>query len=61
MLKDPYVTKLFITNGSKTKDGYANFLEQAKLQKIVVVTAKDLPNIGKILKREAITPTYPRI
>ncbi len=66
MLGRSYVTKLFITNASKTKDGklragYNNFVEQAKLRSIVVVTAEDLPNIGEILKREALTPTFPRI
>jgi len=61
MLGRTYVTKLFITNGSKTKKGYTNFMEQAKLRKIVVATAEDLPNIGQIMKREAENPTYPRI
>lgn len=61
MLGGKYVTKIFITNASKTQPGYPNFLEQAKLRKIVVATAEDLPNLKEILKREAITPTFPRI
>lgn len=61
MLGRTYVTKLFITNEPKTRNGYTNFIEQAKLRGIVVATQEDLPNIGQILKREALTPTYPRI
>ena len=66
MLGRSYVTKLFITNACKTKDGklragYKNFEEQAKLRSIVVVTAEDLPNIGEIIKQEALKPTFPRI
>lgn len=61
MLGRTYVTKLFITNATKLRKGYANFLEQAKLRKIVVVTAEDLPDIGSIMEKQAINPTYPRI
>jgi hypothetical protein len=67
MLGRTYVTKLFITNASKTtndskiRPGYTNFLEQAKLRKIVVVTAEDFPSIGEIIRKQAINPDYPRI
>jgi len=67
MLGRTYVTKLFITNASKmTGDskirvGYVNFLEQAKLRKIVVVTAEDFPEIREIIRKQAINPDYARI
>ncbi|GAC1460684.1 MAG: hypothetical protein PVSMB2_21360 [Ktedonobacteraceae bacterium] len=61
MLGRTYVSKIFITNESKTRNGYVNFTEQAKLRSIVVLTQEDLPDIGRIMKREALTPTYPRI
>ncbi|GER89816.1 hypothetical protein KDW_39780 [Dictyobacter vulcani] len=60
MLGRTYTTKVFVTNASKTLDGYANFWEQAQLRQIVVVTAEDLPNIGEILKKQAIDPDFPR-
>ncbi len=61
MLGGPYVTKIFVTNASKTQKGYANFCEQAKLRKIVVATAEDLPNIGSFLKKQAEAPDFPRM
>lgn len=61
MLGRTYVTKLFITNASKMRPGYANFLEQAKLRKIVVVTAEDFPTMGEIIRKQAINPDYSRI
>lgn|GEM_PF-3769191 len=62
MLGGAFVTKLFITSEPSSRNSdYSNFKEQAHLRKIVVATQEDLPTIGEILKREAITPTYPRI
>ena len=60
LLGGNYVTKLFITHQSSSLEGYPFFKEQADKRHIVVLTAEDLPNIGAILKREALTPTYPR-
>ena len=61
MLGGNYVTKIFITNASKEQEGYNNFYNQATLRRIVVVTAEDLPDLGRILKKEAENPTYKRI
>ncbi len=61
MLGKDHVTRAFVTSEPKTQPGFANFLEQAKLRKIVVFTQEDLSNIGQLIKREAETPTYPRI
>lgn len=60
MLGRTYVTKVFITNASKTLKGYANFYEQAKLRGIVVATAEDLPDIGQFLRKQAEDPDFPR-
>ena len=56
-----YVTRVFITNQPKTREGYDSFKEQAEKRRIVVVTAEDLLYVGDILKREAVKPTYARI
>ncbi len=60
MLGNRFVGKLLVTSLSKK---YASNDFEAKRDglSIVLVTAEDLPNIGEILKREALTPTYPRI
>jgi Card1-like, endonuclease domain len=60
MLGGSYVTKIFVTNASKTMEGYENFKEQARLREIVIVTGEDLSNIGRILEKEAKNPTYAR-
>ena len=58
-----FCTRVFITNRvlpnnlSKAK----SFLDHAKQREIVVVTGKELPNIGEILKKQAENPDYPRI
>lgn len=63
-----FVGKLLITSllpPRETERGlyqsYMDFLARAHSKGIVVVTGEALPDIGKVLKREAITPTYPRI
>jgi hypothetical protein len=61
MLGHTFATKVFVTNASKTLSQYPNFEEQAKLRRIVVVTAENLPHIGSILKKQAENPDYPRI
>jgi hypothetical protein len=53
-----YVNKVLVTNQLRTGDSYKSFYEQANLRKIIVVTKEDLPNVGSILKREMVTPTY---
>jgi len=60
MLGRTYVTKVFITNASKTLKGYANFYEQAKLRGIVVATAEDLPDIGQFIRKQTLDPDFPR-
>lgn len=60
MLGRTYVTKVFVTNASKTLPGYSNFNEQAKLREIIVLTGENLPDIGQHLKKQAVSPTYPR-
>jgi hypothetical protein len=60
MLGRNYVTKIFVTNGSKTLPGYRNFAEQAKLRRIVVATAEDLPTLKDLLEKQAKNPDYPR-
>ncbi len=61
LLGGSYVSKLFITNQFGTGDSFKTFSDQAEQYKIVVVTAEKLAEVGKILKKEATNPTYPRI
>lgn len=61
LLGGNFVTKLFITNQPKTREGFVSFNEQADKRRIVVLTSKDLSNMGQILRKEAISPTYARI
>lgn len=61
LLGGHFVTKLFITNQPKTREGYESFKEQADKRRIVVLTAEDIPNIKEHLEREAKNPTYARI
>lgn len=63
-----FVGKLLITSllpPKKTERGfyqsYMDFLARAYSKGIVVVTGEALPDIATVLRREAITPTYPRI
>lgn len=60
LLGGNYVTKLFITHQPRTLEGYTPFKEQADKRHIVVLIAEDMPQIGATLKREALTPTFPR-
>lgn len=50
-----FITDRMLPNNAKS------FLDQAKQRKIVVVTGKELPKIGEILKKQAENPDYPRI
>lgn len=61
LLGGNFVTKIFITNQPKTREGYESFNEQADRRGIVVLTAEDLPIIRDRLKEQAKTPKYPRI
>ena len=61
VLGGSYVCKLFITNQQATGDSIQAFCQQAEQYKIVVVTGEKLPEIGQILEKEAMRPTYPRI
>ena len=61
LLGGNFVTKIFITNQPKTREGYESFNEQADKRRIVVLTAEDLPTIREHLKEQAKNPTYPRI
>jgi len=60
MLGNRFVGKILIT--SLPREGASKDFEAKRVGlSIVLATAEDLPNIGEILRREAITPTYPRI
>ncbi len=63
-----FVGKLLITSLLPPKEtergafqSYQDFLARAHSKQVVVITADQLPDIGNILKQEAIKPTYPRI
>ena len=59
-----FTSRLFVTNAfppPETDPNYAHFLDQAKDREIVVVTGKELPEVGAILKEQALRPTYSRI
>jgi len=53
-----YVSRLFITSSSSMQGPYQSFCEHAQLRNTVVVTWEDLPNIGSIIKRTILAPTY---
>lgn len=61
LLGGEYVSKLFITNQPGIGESYESFCKQARDRHIVVVTGERLPEIGYILKNEAMNPTYERI
>jgi len=61
LLGGHFVTKLFITNQPRAREGNEAFKAQADKRRIVVLTAEDLPNIREHLEREAKHPTYARI
>jgi len=59
-----FTSRLFITNAfppPETDPDYQRFLAQANDREIVVVTGKELPNVGSILKQQALHPKYWRI
>ncbi len=57
-----YTSKFFVTNHPAPEDvqSYESFCAQAKQRKILVITGKDLCNIGTILKQEAEAPSIER-
>jgi len=59
-----FTSRIFVTNAfpsSRTDPAFDRFRAQAEDREIVVVTGKDLPEVGRILKQEALRPTYRRI
>ncbi len=63
-----FVGKLLITSLLPPKvtergsyQSYMDFLARAHSKGIVIVTGEALSDIATVLRREAITPTYPRI
>jgi Domain of unknown function (DUF1887) len=60
-----FVGRLLITSLNPSEaikeDSFKDFLARADSKGVVVVTRDELPNIGKILKQEALKPTFPRI
>ncbi|EFH90032.1 Card1-like endonuclease domain-containing protein [Ktedonobacter racemifer] len=61
VLGGSYVSKLFITNQSKTSASYAAFCESAKHYETMVVAGEDLSDIAAIIKEKANKPDYQRI
>jgi hypothetical protein len=61
-----YCVRLYITDQvrqpppANQTDPWEQFLAQARSARSVVVTGAELPNLGEILKREMLTPTFPR-
>lgn len=60
MLGRTYTTKIFVTNAPTSRASYPDFEKRAQLRRTVVVTAENLVDIGKILRKEAEQPTYSR-
>jgi len=58
-----FCTRVFATDRLLPNDlsTAKSFLDQAKQREIVVVTGKELPSIGDILKKQAKNPDYQRI
>jgi hypothetical protein len=61
MLGRNYVTKIFVTNASNTLPTYKNFAEQAKLRRIAIATAENLPSLSDFFRKQAKNPDYPRL
>jgi hypothetical protein len=65
MLGGDYVTRLYITDGRRAlaspdqADPFIAFAQQARQQRIVVVTGEELPRLDEVLRREIEAPTYP--
>lgn len=55
-----YVSKVFVTNQPGKGESYNIFCKQADQRNIKVVTRESLHEIGKIMKKQAIYPTFPR-
>ncbi len=53
-----YVSRILITSSANTQR--QSFYEHAQLRSTVVATWEDLPNIGSIIKRTLLAPTYIR-
>ena len=62
-----FCSRIFVTaqpqpaEGADDYQGYQHFLEKARDRKIIVVTADQLPDIAKVLEKEAVRPTYRRV
>lgn len=57
-----FAVKAFITNQvvNSNDDGYKNFIEQAKVNKTVVLTGDNMKDWQTIIKKELENPTYTR-
>ncbi|GAB4559017.1 MAG: hypothetical protein Kow0047_04570 [Anaerolineae bacterium] len=64
MLSGDYCIRLYITDQPRPApppggiDPFDQFMEQARQQRIVVVTGDDLPRLAEIMRREIEKPTY---
>jgi hypothetical protein len=59
-----FTSRLFVTNAFPPPENdpdYSGFLAQAKDREVVVVTGKELLDVGKILKQQALRPKFSRI
>ncbi len=57
-----FATRVFITNAFQPcNEDQWKFAKHAEKQKIVLVTGDELPEVGEILRRQAIEPKYARI
>jgi hypothetical protein len=60
MIGGRYATPIFICNGRGDAENAQAFRQQAEAAKIVVVMRDRLPDIGAVLRNEAVKPTYGR-
>lgn len=66
LLGDSYCTRLLITNRtapareSKEHNAWQNALQHALSQKVIIVTGDTLHRLAAILRKQLLTPTYPR-
>ncbi len=59
-----FASRLFITNAfppAEDNRDYQRFLAQAKDREIVIVTGEELANVGQILEKQVLNPTYWRV
>lgn len=61
MIGGRYTTPIFVSNGRSDADNANAFRQQAEAAKIVVVMREQLADIGNVLRKEAVNPTYARI